>query len=51
MHYNLPGSQQQGVAIQLPLMHSYYSTINYKGLLVIIEQNPPTHLIATMPQP
>ena len=27
----------------------YYGAVDYKGLLVIIEHNPPTHLVAMMP--
>ena len=30
-------------------MRNHYSAIDYKGLLLIIKHNPPTHLIATMP--
>jgi len=47
---NLHGSRQQGAAIRLSPTRGYYGAVDYKGLLVIIEHNPPTHLVATMPQ-
>ena len=49
-HYYLHGSRQQGAAIRLSPTRDHYGAVNYLGLLVIIEQNPPTHLVATMPQ-
>ena len=47
----LPGSRQQGAAIRLPLTRGYYGAIDSKGLLVIIEHNPPTHLVDMIPRP
>jgi len=47
---NLHGSRQQGAAIRLSPTRGYYGAVDYKGLLVIIEHNPPTHLVATMPR-
>ena len=49
-HYYLHGSRQQGAAIRLSPTRGYYGAVDYKGLLVIIEHNPPTHLVATMPR-
>jgi len=49
-HYYLHGSRQQGAAIRLSPTRDHYGAVNYLGLLVIIEHNPPTHLVATMPQ-
>ena len=48
-HYDQHGSRQQGAAIRLSPTRGYYGAVDYKGLLVIIEHNPPTHLVATMP--
>ena len=49
-HYNLPGSRQQGAAIRLSPTCGYYGAVDYKSRLIIIEHNPPTHLVATMPR-
>ena len=49
-HCSLPGSRQQGAAIQLPPTRGYYGAVDYKGPLIIIEHNPPAHLVATMPR-
>ena len=35
-----------GAVIWLPQMHGYYSAADYKGLLIIIKHDPPTHLVA-----
>ena len=49
-HYDQHGSRQQGAAIRLSPTRDHYGAVNYLGLLVIIEHNLPTHLVATMPQ-
>jgi len=49
-HYDQHGSRQQGAAIRLSPTRGYYGAVDYKGLLIIIEHNPPTHLVATVPR-
>ena len=49
-HFDLPGPRQQGAAIWLSQTRGYYGAVDYKGLLIIIEHNPPTHLVATKPR-
>ena len=47
-HYDQHGSRQQGAAIRLSPTRDHYGAVDYLGLLIIIEHNPPTNLVATM---